>query len=338
MTLKHMMVAIVDRARAGLRLANRREVKVLGFIFGILMIATGMARSASAFDLQHVLTSIDTGTLFRSTSLVLVANSLSAFAWSYVSTSLLPGARRGSAFRNYLLTLPLKYLPGSIWNHVGRAAWFGRTRSAVEETPMPWWQTGAFAVVLDLAILLWSGLVTVLGSGALSARGTLFPDISPGVWLALLVASLAMSFVLPWGASRIAARKMDAANDAIGRDIPLAIVLQCMAWLASANAVASLAGTFAPMTAAGNSVGIAMAALFVGIFAGLMAIPVPNGIGVREGAMALMYSTLAGSEVGFTVGLLHRLIVMLSDVALFGLFGAITFVRNRIGMQNSPSG
>lgn len=214
--------------------------------------------------------------LFAAVTLGLVAQLLFALAWHVLIG---PGGAGDTLHPNvsrWLVTLAGKYLPGKVWQGVGRVAMYGG------EIPAP-----RVAAVYVREMLL----STSAACAAAASHGMFFPSLlGPASW-ALAAASVGLALVAhpalarrvqAWLPARLQAAAAPEAQ-ASGR-LLLAWSLQLLAYLTLGMALVLVAGGLVPV-----DVPLAWAitsALCLGGLAGIAAFFVPAGLGVREAMLA----------------------------------------------------
>jgi Lysylphosphatidylglycerol synthase TM region len=250
-------------------------------------------------------------------------------AWRKWMAGLGSALGRGQAFRILYLSNLAKYLPGGIWNFIGRVGLAQRE--------------GVSAASVSISILL--ELACQLGGATLVALPTLlfFPAgrtiIAPSLLVlaaALLVAALhprVMNFALALG-ERIARRPTPRIA------VPYTFILRMLAlyaanWLLLGLAFAALAQALVP-----DSLGFARTMVVVGAFvlsynAGVFAFFLPAGLGVREVALVFLLGQTLASPWPATLALVARFWVLVGEVGCFLVALAISRKRP---VQEPPRG
>ena len=229
---------------------------------------------------------------------------LSSVWWSSALHGLGSAARAGAVLRATVRSLPARYLPGSIWYPLGRAALLaseGVRKSAL-----------ATVAVLEIAV---SVVVAFALGGLLLAVGGLTPGGSAAVavaCIALLVGASppVLNPVLGWLAAR---RKISAPR------LDWAAYLRLLGWMGAFWALSALAFTVylhafpevavrAPLTVAG--------AFLVAWGVGTLAVFAPQGLGVFEVTLAALL--VGRPAVGTAVVIAgFRALVAVRDVIAF---------------------
>lgn len=223
--------------------------------------------------------------------------------------------------RLFLLTWPGRYVPASLPHYGGRLVagpGAGLTRPAVA------------------ASLVYENIFAIVGAGALSI-GLLaigYRDALGGsAWLvaalvAAPIAALALHPAVARGAIRVGACRVKrlatleqhvlgpAALLRIGAAYMVGSVFAGLAFWSALRAV----GSDAPLP-------LAIAAYNIGGVAGMLAIAVPSGIGVREGVVVAVMGAVVSPPVALSAAVLARLAGVVADFTPFALILLIHAVR-----------
>lgn len=213
-----------------------------------------------------------------------------------------------AAARIWILSNFGKYLPGKLWIIAGMAV------MAREEGVRP--AAAVTSAVIMQALALASGAaVGAFAPGALSALGPWggwaagAVAVASFLGLAFLLSSRALKLVqglLPSGAPTLEAVK--------GRALAIGLVGNILAWVGYGLATRWLAaGLFAgvelPLLAASG-------AFAVSYLAGLLALVVPGGIGVRETIFVVLLRPFTGLPVAIALAIASRLLMTLAELSL----------------------
>lgn len=208
-----------------------------------------------------------------------------------------------------------KYVPGAIWV-VAIQTDLGRRRN------IP-------AGVMALSYVAATGVA--VGTGAVMGLVSLGdPRLPLAPWI-LVAAALGGSLVLA-GLVRPSwiNRLMTALARLVRRDVPVitmepksvawAVVLECSGWVLLGAHIWLLAR---PLGASTSLVPVAIGGFALAFVAGLVLIPVPAGVGVREGLLVALLAPSLGAGQALTVALLSRLVLVVVDLALAASTGAL---------------
>jgi len=223
-----------------------------------------------------------------------------------------PLARR-DAFRILYLSNLGKYLPGGVWNFVGRVG------LAQREGVSPACVT--VSIALEMACQVGGATLVALPTLLFfpTGRGFIRPDLL-AVAAALLVLGMhpRVVNVALAAAERVVRRPMPR----IG--VPYAFILRMlllytMNWLLLGLAFAALAQALMP-----EALGVTRTVVVVGAFllsynAGVFAFFLPGGLGVREVALVFLLGQSFASPWPATLALVARCWVLVGEVACFGV-------------------
>ena len=215
------------------------------------------------------------------------------------------------AVRLFLLAWPGRYVPGSLPYYGGRliaAPRVGISRPAAA------------------ASLVYENLFAIATSGALSFLLLLlgFRDrLAGGPWFILACAAAMSSLaalhpavvraIIRIAASRI--QRLSALEDHV---LDLGAVLRLIPAYAAGSLFAGLAFYFALLSISGAvrpPLLLALATYNLAGVAGLLAIPVPSGVGVREGVTVALIGAVVSPPVALSAAILARLTAIMADVA-----------------------
>lgn len=206
-----------------------------------------------------------------------------------------------------------RYLPGSVGMYVSRIA-------LARRYGIPPSAAGA-ALVPETAWAISSGIIVVLASSL--AFGTKMLDPSIGsLSLALCPLMIAFPFVMKPLLRRISAyypwlRTMLLGLDGVNLRTAIFCLFAysynvCVVGLSLAVVVAALSPdtTFRPL--------LGIFAFSIAWIAGLIAVPAPAGIGVREAALLGVLGPVIGVGPAIAAALIHRVLTLVADAGIFG--------------------
>lgn len=214
----------------------------------------------------------------------------------------------GAALRVWSASLFWRYLPGNVWHVVGRVYLGNRAgvdrsailaASAIEQVATV---AGACLVVL-MSLYAWPdgrwlGLPAALGLAA------------AGIALHPRTGRIAIA-----GLGRLTGRSIDLGAPPIGRTARV-IGLTALGHFAAGCSLWAIARAIDSPADLGPAIGAAAAAWL----AGYLSLLTPSGLGVREGALALLLAPDLGAPAAVSIGLLARLTLMIAEGAI-GLAG-----------------
>lgn len=204
-----------------------------------------------------------------------------------------------------------KYIPGSVWAYAAMME-LGRDHGS---PPRRTFACISLSLVINLGVALAIAAATLAGRDALREAW----------YLVLLVPVIAVCLhprVLTWGlnlALRLA-RREPLETVLPGRTVLVATAWTALGWFVYGLHIWLLAGRWDLYVVATGAYAFAWAT-------GLLAVVVPAGVGVREGALVLVLAPLVGQGAALAVAVVSRLAFTLADVAAAGV--AVLLGRQR---------
>ncbi|MEO7704712.1 MAG: hypothetical protein ABIV92_08750 [Thermoflexales bacterium] len=237
-----------------------------------------------------------------------------AIAWAVIVSALLPGVSFPVSVMSFFATMPLKYLPGSVWNHVGKAAWLIQAPS-MARTPATKSRIGfgMVGVAQEFIMLLLSGAIATLLLGLWKVPRVLGGLVTQGVWDWAFVMFVAVAIFTPLLMHSF--MRHLTARPVMSFVIRLwcALILQVAGWVCGGALLGYIVIAMKGADQSGLGLSDSMFALYTGITAGLAALFVPNGLGVREWIISAAFGGSVPVAVAFAAGLVYRLFVMVSE-------------------------
>jgi uncharacterized membrane protein YbhN (UPF0104 family) len=232
-----------------------------------------------------------------------------AFCWALLLRALEERPlRRSRLMRLFLLTWPGRYLPASVAHYGGRFV----------AGPSVGAQRGAIA-----ASFVYENLLTIGAAGAVSIALLLAHShalLSGSAWAvaAVVAAAMALAALHPAvsGAGiRTMARRLRRLAPLEQRVLPVNVLMRAFAGYVLGALFAGIAFVFA-VHALGEDVSpaTAIAAYNLAGIAGMLAIAVPGGIGVREGVVVALLSGVLPAPVVLAAAVLARLAGIVADL------------------------
>ena len=268
---------------------------------------------------------LSTGHLAAAAAAVLLSLGFSLLSWRSTLAGLGTALPVPTAARIYYLGQLGKYLPGSVWPVVAQmelGSAYGLSRSAIATASLL-----AMAVAVPVALVL----------GGLAVPALLAADAS---------AYLLLFLVLPVSAVALSPRVLDpvlarvlrlAGQPALPQRLGPAAVLRVALLAAGAHL---LLGVQAWLLARDlGAEGALVLPLAVGAFslanvAGLLALPVPAGAGVREAVLVVALSPVLPAGQALVLALVSRLLLTAGDLVVAGAAAHAT--RGRRGQTAVP--
>lgn len=184
-----------------------------------------------------------------------------------------------------------KYLPGSIWQFVGKAYLTGQLGVPLGRITL--------GLVVEFGCLVWTGALVAL---ALAPTALLAPWVR-GAAAGAIVAILALwpQLAQRWGQVRFRLSRL-----------ALAYGLMLVGWLSNGLALGCILAALGPISPA--AWGRAIYAMAISFLAGLVVIVAPSGLGVREATLAWALGTEVAPALASLVALVARVAVTLGEV------------------------
>ncbi|MFI9554006.1 YbhN family protein [Nonomuraea endophytica] len=196
-----------------------------------------------------------------------------------------------------------KYIPGSVWAYAAMMD-LGRDHGS---PPRRTFACISLSLVINLGVALTIAAATLATHEALRKA-----------WYLLLIVPVIVVClhpkVLTWGlnlALRLA-RKEPLESVLPGRTVLVAVAWTALGWLIYGVHTMLLAGRWDLYVLATGAYAFAWAT-------GLLTFVVPAGVGVREGALVLVFTPLIGTGAAFAVALLSRVAFTLADATAAGV-------------------
>jgi len=236
-----------------------------------------------------------------------------AFAWRLLLRASGHNMGFGASLAMICVSHIGRYLPGSVGMYVSRIALarrYGISPGAA----------GA-ALVPETAWAISSGIIVVLASGLAFGTKALDPDIGR-FSLALCPLMIAFPFVMKpllrkMGAYYPCLRTMLVGLDGVNLRTAIYCLFAysynvCVVGLSLAVVIAALSldTAFRPL--------LGIFAFSIAWLAGLIALPAPAGIGVREAALLGVLGPVIGVGPALAAALIHRVLTLIADAGIFG--------------------
>jgi uncharacterized membrane protein YbhN (UPF0104 family) len=228
----------------------------------------------------------------------------------------------------YLYSNLARYLPGAIWNLFARA-YLGQQRGLGQRRI---WT----ATVLDLTVAIATGLLLYAVMAPAAGLALLSPLLSGSIALLLMgvVSPPALRAVTRYPGGRASHRIV------LGWAQYAAYVgVSCAIWLAIGVAFHLFVAGLFPVEPAFLPAAIGLWSLSV--VAGLVAIGVPQGLGVKEGLLVLGLSAVLPGPVATAIAVGSRLWMILCDIVAVGVwwsFNTLATLRHRRSSFRQPAG
>lgn len=231
------------------------------------------------------------------------------------------GERLGpiSAARIWTVSSLGKYLPGKVWAIAGMALMAQRAGVA------GWAATGSAVILQALAVAAGGVVVAATGTAALEAQ---WPGFRAGLVL-LLAASVAGLLLMTWAPfvrRLLSLVRIEPRAATPGAPAVLAGALaNLVAWAGYGAAFWLLAAGLLPHS--GLRLDVAVGAFTASYLAGLLFLPAPGGVGVRESVMVLMLQAPLGEGGALALAIASRLLLTVTEFGAAAPF--LLFLRER---------
>jgi len=310
------------------KLAERRWLR-LG-VQALVLLLCAVYLAANLRGIQNLLTDLQVNylVLVAAWGLTVIAVFLGAVGWWLTVRGLGQAASGLPTIRAHVLSNLAKYVPGYIWQYMGKAY-------LSQQAGIPLRVTGP-GMVLELFQLVWVGLAIAAAFVPIDkAREWTGWQVPSGCMhlagLFLFLGLLLFVLLLPW-TLRKAWRSQE-----IVQVKPLALLgavaAMLAAWLVFGFSFWMLGAALQPLSA--SDIPLFIFTLVVSFLIGLAAIIVPGGIGVREGIMVLILGTRMPGALAVLLAGLSRAVLFLSE--LTGVLVLKVMLR-WAGLEGSESG
>lgn len=234
--------------------------------------------------------------------LILLVLLLNALGWSLVLRLLGVSLDLKRGFQIYYISGLLRYLPGSLWYVAGRAYLCQKKGVSVASFSQ--------SLALEIAFILLSGFAVASPLSFVYLPAPL-AVASCGIvlFIIILVAISPNVAVLPLSQFLAVARIHLRLNTFAARPHPRSVLaVYLLLWLAYGLAMFGLSNALQPMPI--SALPLVISANALAWLAGFAVFFVPNGLGVRETALAFLLSTLMPPSLAVVIALLGRLCEM----------------------------
>lgn len=288
---------------------------------GAVVLAVGAVLVVrSAGDLRTTVADVGVAAILMSGALAVLGTVLISRVWFTLLRGLAVDVPAVEATRVFFVSQLGKYIPGSVWPIMAQME-FGRRWGTSRRTMLA-------ANILMLTLLTATGLMV----GAVLLPWSSSAGLSR-YWWTLLLLPLLLVCLHP----RAIPGALDLALGLVGRE-PLGLrttgrsMVLATSWSFGVWAVMGL--HLLVMTRAAGATGLTGVAAAVGGMgaawaAGLIFIPAPAGVGVRDAILVATFAPQIGAAPALAVSLASRLLLLLADVVLAGVGAALRPGRSR---------
>lgn len=279
---------------------TRRRLSVALAVVIVAAAAAGLARTLSRHwpEVQRAVRDANWGLLVASLLVAALAVACIAQRWHATLHALGATVPLGDATRWFMTGQMGKYAPGGVWHLVGQGEL--ATRGGVP-------RRAAYASVILSTVVLVSAAAVVVAGGAV-LPGTDTP------WWAVGFGAGITAVILEPHLRRLLLAKAGVDDSGLGVRRLLGLVTGSLpAWFLVGLATWLVARAFSPSVSLGTIVVAGVASWLVGI----VTLPAPGGIGVREAVLTAALRDDLGSGTAALVALTARMVFLAADVGWF---------------------
>jgi hypothetical protein len=306
--MTHLLKSFWD---TGMRWWNRRWVRrlVSGLVTLLVLAFLTLYASQSMHELQQIWQNLRLPILLLTFPMFLLLTYAAGYMWSKIIRLFYPDFQDGLNIYIYLLTLAARRLPGSLLHIVGRTALYKKKGASVKML--------AFTSTLEIALILWSGILVSL------AAWLLFYRINISQMWVLLIAFILITLLIHPKTLRYLLKRLT--KDENPPPIPYGSMLKLLIgyvliWLIGGTMLFVIIAALYPVGAA-----LWFQALIAWSFSGVSGMLItflPSGLGIVEIAMSLILGQFIPSSVAVSVAILSRILFTFYDFAVsLALFG-----------------
>lgn len=281
---------------------TRRRLSVALAVVIVAAAAAGLTRTLSRHwpEVQRALRDANWGLLAASVLVAAIAVAFIAQRWHATMQSLGATVPLGAALRWFMTGQMGKYAPGGVWHLVGQGEL--ATRGGVP-------RRAAYAsVILSTVVLVSAAAVVVAGGAVLPGSDTPWWAVGFGAGITAVVLEPHLRRLL------LAKAGVDATSSGLGVRRLLGLVAGSVpAWFLVGLATWLVARAFSPSVSLSTIVVAGVASWLVGI----VTLPAPGGIGVREAVLTAALRDDVGSGTAALVALTARMVFLAADVGWF---------------------
>ena len=287
----------------------------------LLFLVRTFARNWDELQAQRLSWHVRPGLLIASAALVWAMYACLIAAWRGVLRGWNQRLGPWEAGRIWTISNLGKYLPGKVWALAGMAMLAQRAGVS------PWAATASAIVMQAVGIGTGAAVVAFSGTRALE---TAHPGATTALWVVgVLSAASVILLVWPPMASRLVRRLSPESAGAppSPSGVVGGVLANVVAWSGYGAALWLLARGLLPEISLDLS--LAIGAFAASYLAGLLFLPAPGGIGVREGVLIVMLQPSLGLAGATALTVASRLLLTVTEVG-----AAVPFLVFRRGVSN----
>jgi uncharacterized membrane protein YbhN (UPF0104 family) len=313
----------------GLKGLTERRWLRLG-VQAMVLLSCAIYLAANLRGVQNLLTDlqVDYLLLVAAWGLTVIAVFIGAVGWWFTVRGLGQAASAGLTIRAHVLSNLAKYVPGYIWQYMGKAY-------LSKQAGIPLTASGP-GMVLELLQLVWVGLAIAAALMPIdTARDWTGWQLPAGcmhlVGLFLFLGLLLFVLLLPWTLRKVLRDQQIVQVQRLA--LLAAIAAMLASWLVFGFSFWMLGAALQPLSA--SDIPLFVFTLVASFLIGLAVIIVPSGIGIREGMMVLILGSRMPGALAVLLAGLSRAVLFLSE--LTGVL-ILKVILRWAGLKSSESG
>lgn len=310
--------------------ANRfSQIKIVRLLFQILtiiFIVYLIFQNLSSFRLATQTVTINYFYLILSFFIILsVVMIIGGTSWYFINKGLGQNLGVFEAIRVQMYSNIPKYIPGTIWQYLSKM-YLSRKIGAVKEAI-------SIAIGYEMFQTIWIGICIMLISFSQNYENIQNITYAPKIIMGVGIFGLLASFSFPLWGGRLFQNILGTAFKVNPIPLIYSALIIFIGWLLSIWGFWIISmSLFNTSLGELNVFSFAYSSALIG---GILAIPVPNGLGVREGIMVLSLHNTMPEYLSIILAGISRIEIILSEVIGAIIVWIISFFRNKsLKMEN----
>lgn len=307
------------RYRLGWTKIQNKWYKTIGVVIGLLVfgyLAVEVYHSLMKIDIKSFLLNIRYGLLFLSILVLAFQVFCSAALWSLIVKNFDSSVTYRDCLTAYNLSLLAKYLPGGIWNHVGRVVYLQKKGVSLVTT--------SSSIIFE-ALFLVASSVTIGGV-------LLFKSNSIPTWV-IVFTYICMILFLFWPNTvnviinkiLVLFKRKPLSYRLSRKNVLLIYLLFILSWGIYSFAFLLLVNAMNLEYSQGF---LQLAAILTSSWVVGYLSPTPGGIGVREGLMTFLFSRTSLASFSGLISVISRVWSICAEVLVICLYLLFTGIQN----------
>lgn len=300
---------------------KKKIVKIGGILLAVFILGFMVKEFVKNWqEIRPYLVNVNIGVLIIAVILYAAAFLATGYNWSYLLWRMDDKAGRKEYLHIHMVSALARYIPGGIWNIVGKA--YMCTEKGVEKSA-----TTASMILEYVFQIISSGLFLLFFLPVLMKN-----LLTPVLTVLFILAVILVILLLPWAVrlgTRILGRvfKEDLSGMQMKNRYVYQILIQYVAvWLFTGFGLIILVLAFENIS--GLQGLYLMLSYPVSWVAGFLS-PSPNGMGIREGVLSILLGSSYSYELLLLITLTTRIWTILGEVVAFAGFEAYYFLSRR---------